>query len=188
MKRPPPETFGRTPPGLFVCEGRCGRELPQSADFFDRDSGRQSGFKGVCKECRAADRQMAKLDEMSDKLGKLDDLLSTTLEHADVGGTNVPHIAQIYEEAMGLFGGVKGFALHLLGTYIAAKPGGQTRERILSNLMKIGQAISDEGKLSMPVELMSDDDLNAELAKEGIRLKVRSGDVIDVEEPSARAG
>lgn len=185
-----PETFGREPPGMTACEGRCGRELPQSEDFFDKDSSRASGFRSICKECRAADRQMAKLDEQSKTIAKLDRYLEDAMEDACPGGTNLPHIAEIYQETVSLFGGVRGVALHLVGNFMAAKPGGQVRQRILDSLLRLSESISGEGKLAPPVELMSDEDLDRELEQHKLPFRVQNGEVIDVEveEPDVRAG
>jgi hypothetical protein len=69
----------------------------------------------------------------------LDMSVMANLADARPGGSTVPHAAEIYQCAMALMGGVQGYAMHYVGNLMAAKPGSQTRERMLTGLMKLGQ-------------------------------------------------
>lgn len=154
----------RPDPGMKQC-GKCGIEKPMNADHFDKDSSKYSGFKTWCKACRAEKKQALKLEGVAAVLQSMDQSVVKSLAESAAGGTNIPHAAEIYQHIMAHLGGVQGFAMHFAGNIIAAQPGGQIRERMLTNLMKLGQAVSDDNKVAMPFELMSTEDLNKELER-----------------------
>jgi thiol-disulfide isomerase/thioredoxin len=175
-----PRQIARTPTGLKVC-GKCQKELPKSTDFFDRDQGKEDGFKNWCKACRSERRTLAEAQKAAEIMKTLDMSVVANLAEAKPGGSTVPHAAEIYQCAMALMGGVQGFAMHYVGNLMAAKPGSQTRERMLTGLVKLGTAVSDSNKVQMPTELMSDDEFEKEFQRREERLRV-----IPVEPTNAR--
>lgn len=174
-----PRQLAKIPTGMKVC-GKCQRELPKNTDFFARDQEKEDGFKSWCKVCRKESRDLAKAKEAAEVLKTLDMGILRNLAEAKPGGTTVPHVAEIYQNVMALLGGVQGFSMHLVANLHAAPPGGQIRQRILHDVLKMGEAVSDSNKVSMPAELMSDDDLETEIKRREDRMKIVSGKFTEV--------
>lgn len=158
-------------PGMKIC-GKCQQELPKNTDHFDRDSSKPSGFKGWCKKCRAERRAMTQAKEAAQMLEKLDLAIVANLAEAKPGGSCIPHQAEVYQNIMALMGGAQGLAMHFVSTYIAAKPGSMTRERMLGQINKMGASLSESAKVSPPTELMSDEEIEARLKESDERLKI----------------
>lgn len=161
----------RTPEGMKVC-GHCCEELPANDDFFDKDGSKEDGLRNWCKKCRKNKQEMKRLKNAANVIDAIDKELLKGLTQSKNGGSNVPHLAQLCEAIVQILGGHQGVAQHWASTLLAAKPGSQTRERMLSGLVKMVGALSDSNKVSMPAELMSDDDLNNAIAEREARLHV----------------
>lgn len=170
--------------GMKVC-GHCQKEFPKNKDWFDRDSCKEDGFKNWCKKCRQERRNKQQLVEAASLMQKLDLSVVSNLSNSRPGGTDVPHAAEIYQNVMALFGGVQGFAMHWMGTFISAKPGSQTRERMLTGMQKLSQAVSDSNKVSMPSDLMSDEDLDKVMKEREARMRIVPAHVEDVTDDEA---
>jgi hypothetical protein len=149
---------------MKVC-GHCCLEKPANDDHFDVDQSKPDGFRNWCKECRKKKQDMKRLKNAADVIETLDKELLRNLTKSKNGGSNVPHIAQLCEAIVHILGGHQGVAQHWASNMIAAKPGSQTRERMLTGLIKQLAVLSDSNKVSMPAELMSDEDLEAEIAR-----------------------
>ena len=102
------------------------------------------------------ERTMESLEEES---------VSTFLKAASKGGENVPHISELLERKMTLFGGSGGFAQALVKQFFDATPGSAARTRILETLTKLTVQTSEMGASKKPLELWSDDELEGELNK-----------------------
>jgi hypothetical protein len=165
--------------GMKFC-GKCQKELPKNRDFFDQDKEKEDGFKNWCKTCRKERRDLAKAKEAAEMMKTLDLSVLANLADAKPGGTTIPHVAEVYQNVMALMGGVQGYAMHLVANFIAAPPGGQIRQRIIADIGKMGMAVSDSNKVSMPSELMTDDDLETELKRREERMKILPGTFTDV--------
>jgi hypothetical protein len=164
------------------CCGKCGLELPQNGDHFDRDQSKPDGFKNWCKKCRAEKRKAAELSRAASVLETLNKTMIAAIIESRPGGTNIPHQAEMYQILMSMLGGVQGWGMHWMAQYVAAAPGSQTRERMLGQMQKMAAAVSDSNKVSMPAELMSDADLDLELKKREDRMQIVSGNFTDVGE------
>lgn len=179
--------YGGLNPAEKFCT-RCG-ESKLKDEHFDRDSSKPDGYKGVCKQCRAEQHEAKKDKELAHTLKALDQKIVATLAKAKQGGSDIPHIAELYQTLMRGFGGLEGFQSHYLGNYIASEPGSQIRERMLGNVLRMGEAVSDSKKVEMPIDLMSDQDLDREIERRQGTSKIIMGSVakdesIPVEEPS----
>jgi len=89
--------------------------------------------------------------------------VSTFLKAASKGGENVPHISELLERTMTLFGGSGGFAQALVKQFFDATPGSAARTRILETLTKLTVQTSEMGASKKPLELWSDEELEGEL-------------------------
>src|SRR5690606_13712783 len=119
------------------------------------------------------------LKEAAEVLDKLDLATVMQLANAKPGGTAIPHAAEIYQNVMALLGGVQGFAMHYVGNLVAAKPGSQTRERMLTGMVKLSQAVSDQNKVAMPTELMDDEQLAKAIEEREQRLRIVPAEITD---------
>ncbi len=175
------KSLAKPPEGMKCC-GKCNNEYPKTADWFDKDSSKSDGFKNWCKKCREEQRKMARLENAADVLETLNKSLIASITTQSPGGTNIPHQAEMYQVLMSMMGGVQGWAMHWLAQYTAAPPGSQTRERMLGQMQKMAAAVSDSNKVQMPADLMSDEDLDAEIKKREERMRVIPATFTDAKE------
>jgi hypothetical protein len=159
--------------GLMKSCGHCCKELPANEDFFDRDQSKPDGLRNWCKECRKNKGEINRLKAAAEVIDALDKSILTNLAQSKSGGSNVPHVAQLCEAYVSILGGVNGVAQHFAGTFLAAKPGSQTRERMLTGLQKMIIVLSDSNKVSMPDDYMSDDDFEKAMAERDARRDAR---------------
>ncbi len=162
---------GECGPGIKRCEGPCGKELPKNSDWFDRDRSKEDGFKSWCKKCRAERREVQKLKEHAELFKALDAGVIANLCKAGPGGSLTPHQLEFYQYVTALLGGSQGAAMQWAANFIAAPPGSSIREKMLSNYQKLMISCSGDGKVSPPPELMSDEDLNAAIARDEERMR-----------------
>lgn len=157
-------------PGMKIC-GKCQKEFPRNADWFDRDKDKVDGFKRWCKQCRKERREVKELEQSHALVKTLDAAVVANLSEARPGGSVTPHQLEFYQCLTTLFGGVQGAAMHWMATFIAAQPGSQTRERLLGQYNKLMIACSDSNKISPPPELMSDEELNTAISRDEERIR-----------------
>ena len=125
----------------------------------------------TCPECLrigAARRVAAKQDKTL--AGIEDEARRLFTRGASRGGENVPHVSEVLERIMTLFGGSGGFASMLVKQYYDAPPGSATRTKMLEAITKLTVQTSEMGASKKPLELWTDDELENELDKrlEGI--------------------
>lgn len=141
----------------------CESELPLNAMYFDRDNKSPDGFRKECKSCRSESRREERHEAVLSKVKQLDraaeKLILGTL---DQEGSRIPHIAELCECVMDVFGGPRGYAQFLLGEFLSHKPGSQGRTKILSNIQYMVQKTTESGAAKKPLELLSEEDLERE--------------------------
>jgi len=161
--------------------GTCRNLFPLTSANFHKDSKGDLGFKNICKKCRttaakaADDRQLIanakELEkEAEDIVGAANSFLKVTSSAA--AKNSVPHLAELYEQMMYVFGGSEGMASRYKETFEAAPEGGSVRRGILDTVLKTGERVSEMGVAQVPTELISDDDLTNEIQN---RLKLILG-------------
>ncbi len=155
---------------MKVC-GKCQKELPATADHFDRDREKPDGLKGWCKQCRKERAELDTLKEQAAMIETLDKAVLANLMEAKPGGSMTPHQLEFYQCLTAMFGGAQGAAMHWMGTFIASKPGSQTRERLLGQYSRLMEACSESSKVSPPPDLMSDEELAASIARDEERMR-----------------
>lgn len=171
MREPSLRTLTKkTPEGMKVC-GHCCLEKPANDDHFDVDRSKNDGFRNWCKECRKNKSELKRLSNAANVIEAIDKELLKGLTQSKNGGSNVPHLAQLCEAYVQILGGHQGVAQHWAATLLAAKPGSQTRERMLTGLQKMIASLSDSNKVSMPVELMSDEEVDKALAEREAKMR-----------------
>lgn len=128
--------------------------------------GGETQGQDVCPECvrrkkdenlvRREERTLAGIEEQARRL---------FTRGASRGGENVPHVSEVLERVMTLFGGSGGFASMLVKQYYDAPPGSATRTKMLEAITKLTVQTSEMGASKKPLELWTDDELEEELDK-----------------------
>lgn len=158
--------------GMKQCGGPCLQLL--GLDEFDADNSKPDGKKTWCKHCRAEQEEKKKDIQTRESLTKLFDKMdaSVLLSMGDEygGGTNIPHQVQGLEVVIELMGGIRGFAMQYVAHMLATPPGSAMRQKALDKIWQLIMQCSDEGKVSKPRELMSDEELEADLNKRALKL------------------
>lgn len=152
---------------LKYCKGGCtvGVGLDQAAVFFDEDKKYKDGFKPYCKQCRAKRRELAKLKDHRENRAKVDKVIAQLIHKAQFGGSDVPHIAELFAKVIALMGGANGFAMAFLDTYLKSEPGSAIRQRLLNQLQNMGTAVTATGVAEVPNELLSEEELQAKMLR-----------------------
>jgi len=145
----------------YVCE-KCGGYFPETG-FNRTDAGNRTKWCSQClhekREEKIAKRQEKTLDGIEAAAVK------AFLRAASRGGENVPHVSELLERVMALFGGSGGFATTLAKQYFDAPAGSATRTKMLESIVKLTTSVSEQGASKKPLELWSDDELEDELDK-----------------------
>ena len=87
------------------------------------------------------------------------------LSSAARGGANVPHTAEVVERVMSYFGGVAGFSSVMVKQYWDSDPGGSQRNKLLETLCRLISKNVESGGAKKPLQLWSEEELEAELNK-----------------------
>jgi hypothetical protein len=156
-KNPPP-----LPDGTKLCN-QCGEEYPATTDYFNVDNDKDDGLRTVCKVCRMAYEDKKEQQSLEEHIKSMDDASLELIKRMARGGSDVPHIAEVYQCLMQAFDGAGGFAAHFMNQYLSAKPGSTTRTKMLTLLAQMSAKVSESGQAQLPLELMSDQDVQNQL-------------------------
>lgn len=159
----------KMPSGIKTCY-RCGEDLPATIQYFDQDMSKPDGMRTTCKQCRMEAKDETRKSQRDNRLKMMDDAAFKLLENVARGGSDVPHIAETYQRLMDVFDGAGGFAAHFMAQYLEATPGSTTRTKMLELVMRIGFKVSESGAAQIPLELMSDQDLQNKLDQQARRM------------------
>jgi len=147
-----------------VCS-ECGLEQPLTEESYDRDKHRENGFRAVCKTCRSLQRQLAHAQDtgIEELLRNLDQrttsLLMEISKKPNLDLNLLPHIANVCEELMKVWGGPQGLAQRMMANYIAARPGSQMRFNYEREALAIIKLMNEQGIGQKPIESLSDEEL-----------------------------
>jgi hypothetical protein len=144
--------------GIAVDRGSAGK-------FFDTDRKNKDGFKTRCRECRHKHRLEVAASERDRRSGRIEKMMEKLLGSAQFGGSEVPHIAEIFSKIVGLFGGANGLAMAAAQTYLQAPPGSSIRQKIISQLLTLGNQVTQTGAAKVPDELLSEEELEAKVKR-----------------------
>ena len=143
------------------CNG-CGAATPLDEFAITREGNRGTR----CRTCRAA-HQAKKAVKRQERT--LDDIEKAAIDlfrkGASAGGENVPHVSEVLERVMTLFGGSGGFASAMVKQYFDAAPGSATRTKMLETITKLTAQASELGATKKPLEFWTDAELEEELDK-----------------------
>lgn len=141
----------------------CGTDLPLDAMHYDRDRNSSDGFRDVCKLCRKEQREQSLRERRppGDVMRGVEDEAMEVLDKLapDRGGISVPHMAELFEAVMDAFSGPQGLARHILSTFLSAKPGGPVRQKILSDVLKLGQRTTETGMAQVSLDKLTTEEI-----------------------------
>lgn len=147
-----------------VCS-ECGLAQPLTEESYDRDKHRENGFRAVCKTCRSLQRQLAHVKDtgVEELLRDLDQrttaLLLEISSKPNLDLNVLPHIANVCEELMKVWGGPRGLAQRMMANYLAARPGSQMRFNYEREALSIIKLMNEQGIGQKPIESLSDEEL-----------------------------
>lgn len=140
------------------CE-ECQKVLPLNLKYFPRVAGTQDTFQFICKSCKAEKKKQARLKHIESAA------VSTFTDRATVGGSNIPHTAELLESIMNYFGGANGFASLLMKQYFESPPGSRIRNQIIEAVIRLASKNTEQGGARKPTSLLSEEELETEINK-----------------------
>lgn len=142
----------------------CGKSYPLTKQFWHVSKGE---FHSRCRKCRNKKQKDGRVLRNQKKLAEIErGAVDTFIAAARVGGTNVPHSAELLEVAMKYFGGVEGFITAFMKQYYDAPAGGAFRTKQLDSLLKLITANTAMGGAKKPLELMTEEELEAQYRRD----------------------
>ncbi len=143
---------------LKVCIG-CQQSLPATQKYFHKS---KDGFHARCRKCRNKLERGNRKKKRNKKLDEIErgavDLFVTA---ARIGGANIPHSSELLEVLMEYFGGVRGFSNAFMKQFYDSPVGGAFRTKMLDSVMRLVVGNTAMGGAKKPLELMSEEELEA---------------------------
>ena len=167
----------------------CQRVKSLTPKYWRRYGGENGDFKTTCKACEQKARASRRMDRIERKA--VDHMLASVA----IGGSNIPHTAEMLESIMHYFGGANGFASMLLKQYFESPPGSRIRTSVLEMIVRLAAKNTEQGGAKKPIQLYSEEELEQEIdnrIRQVASLVKTGGKVIDVKsqetpEPAAAA-
>ena len=142
----------------------CGASYPATTANFHKS---KDGLHSHCRKCRNKKFRKERKGKRNRKLEEIEkgavDLFTTA---ARIGGSNIPHSSELTEVIMEYFGGVRGFANAYMKQYYDAPVGGAFRTKMLDSIVRLVKDNTAMGGSKKPLELMSEEELEAELRRQ----------------------
>ena len=142
----------------------------------------QTGFKVLasgqysetCMECLVKKKERSQVKETKEFMRDMDRAQLNMLKAfvSEVRPEQIrstPHLIELLQETVRVFGGSKGYAQMLMAQLIAAPPGGMVRQKCLDTFFQMVKLCSELSYTHNPSD-MSDDGLKQELLEQGTRL------------------
>ena len=142
----------------------CGRSYPLTKQYWHVSKGE---FHSRCRKCRNKKQKDGRVIRSQKKLAEIErGAVDTFIAVSRVGGTNIPHSAELLEVAMKYFGGVEGFITAFMKQYYDAPAGGAFRTKQLDSILKLITANTAMGGAKKPLELMTEEELEAQYRRD----------------------
>lgn len=147
---------------------KCGNSYPLDKQHFGWKARDGKGyFTQDCLACRkqgrlaSNERRRAKRDKALRKIEEAGvELFCGT---AVIGGSNIPHSAEVIERVFQYFGGVAGFSAVVVKQYWDSPAGGTARNRLIETLCRLVTKNVDSGGAKKPLSLWTEEELEQEL-------------------------
>jgi hypothetical protein len=145
---------------------QCGVSYQATSENFHKS---KDGFHARCRKCRNKREKEARKHKRNKKLDLIErGAVDLFVASAKIGGANIPHSSELLEVLMEYFGGVRGFANAYMKQFYDAPIGGAFRTKMLDSLLRLVTANTAMGGAKKPLELMSEEELEAELRRQVI--------------------
>jgi len=155
----------------------CGRSYPQTSEYFHKA---KDGFHARCRKCR---NKKIRGDRKTKRNRKLEEIekgaVDLFVSSARLGGASIPHSSELLEVLMEYFGGVRGFANAYMKQFYDAPVGGAFRTKMLDSVVRLVVGNTAMGGAKKPLELMTDEELEAELRRQVLEAAVNMQRVVD---------
>lgn len=161
-----------------MCIG-CQQSLPATTEFFHKS---KDGFHARCRKCR---NRLERGNRKKKRNKKMEEVerggVKTFITAARIGGSNIPHSSELLEVLMEYFGGVRGFANAFMKQFYDSPVGGAFRTKMLDSVMRLVVGNTAMGGAKKPLELMSEEELEAELRRQVLEaaMTMRKVEVVD---------
>lgn len=155
----------------------CGVSYPQTTENFHKA---KDGFHARCRKCR---NKKIRGDRKTKRNRKLEEIEKGAVDlfvaSARIGGASIPHSSELLEVLMDYFGGVRGFANAYMKQFYDAPVGGAFRTKMLDSVVRLVVGNTAMGGAKKPLELMTDEELEAELRRQVMEAAVNMQRVVD---------
>ena len=157
----------------------CGTSYPATAANFHKS---KDGFHAKCRKCRNKGERGARKKKRNKKLDEIEKgAVDLFVASARIGGANIPHSSELTEVIMEYFGGVRGFANAFMKQYFDSPVGGAFRTKMLDSVVRLVKDNTAMGGSKKPLELMSEEELEAELRRQVLEaaMSLKKVEVVD---------
>lgn len=138
----------------------CNKELPEHAFHLSADGRRHPR----CKACRSDYERKRKKKKKDQRLDNIEvDAVDAFCRAARLGGSNIPHSAELVETIMEYMGGVAGFSNLFMKQYYDSPPGGAHRTKMLESMVRLITNNTAMGGAKKPLSHWTEDELEDEL-------------------------
>lgn len=142
----------------------CGKEYEATREFFVYRNGIVENTCRLCRSLQVKEAAEKKAERRRRDLAKIEQRgMDVYAKAAAIGGSNIPHSADVVERVVEYFGGVSGFASMLVKQFYDSQPGSSVRNKLLETICRLVQANVDSGGAKKPLTLWTEDELEAEL-------------------------
>jgi hypothetical protein len=139
---------------------KCKQSLPETS-FHSASDGR---LHPQCKKCRSDYERKRRKKKKNERLDAIEqDAVDIFCRTARVGGSNIPHSAELVETILEYMGGVQGFSNLFMKQYYDSPPGGAHRTKMLETMVRLVSANTAMGGAKKPLTMWSEDELEDEL-------------------------
>ena len=157
----------------------CGLSWPATTTYFHKS---KDGFHARCRKCR---NNKLKGERKKKRNSKLDEIEKGAVKmfvgSARLGGASIPHSSELLEVLMEYFGGVRGFGNVFMKQFFDAPVGGAFRTKMLDSVVRLITNNTAMGGAKKPLELMTEDELEAELRRQVMEaaMNIKKVEVVD---------
>lgn len=163
---------------MRMCIG-CQQSLPATTEFFHKS---KDGFHARCRKCRNRLERGKRKTKRNKKLDEIErGAVKLFVSAARIGGANIPHSSELLEVLMEYFGGVRGFSNAFMKQFYDSPVGGAFRTKMLDSVLRLVVGNTAMGGAKKPLELMSEEELEAELRRQVLEaaMAIKKVEVVD---------
>lgn len=158
---------------------QCGESYPATPANFHKS---KDGYHARCRKCRNARLKGERKQVRNRKLARIEkSAIDSFIKASRLGGANIPHSSELTEVIMEYFGGVRGFANAFMKQFYDSPVGGAFRTKMLDSVVRLVKDNTAMGGSKKPLELMSEEELEAELRRQVLEaaLTIQKVEVVD---------